>query len=174
MKRKRILASSNKTSLTFRKLSFCGLNSLTHSLTFIHILINQNHSLLNLFDAKSNLHIDVYKSSCVVYFIAWNIDIVNWKVLSSRRKCLSQLEVDNEVPALVRLTWYVRILVNWTWNKCPLSVLRDVYIKRVSLNRGLTVYFIIKLSKSSRAGWSRAIICESIDHGNDVTCHTGN
>ena len=137
MKRKRILASSNKTSLTFRKLSFCGLNSLTHSLTFFHILINQNHSLLNLFDAKSNLHIDVYKSSYVVYFIAWNIDIVNWKVLSSRRKCLSQLEVDNEVPTLVRLTWY------WARNKCPLSVLRDVYIKRVSFNRGLTVYFII-------------------------------
>ena len=156
MKRKRILASSNKTSLTFRKLPFCGLNSLTHSLTFIHILINQNHSLLYLFDAKSNLHIGVYKSSYLVYFIAWNIDIVNWKVLSSRRKCLSQLEVDNEVPTLVRLTWYVRILVNWTWNKCPLSVLRDVYIKRVSLNRGLTVYFIIKLIKSSRAGWSRA------------------
>ena len=174
MKQKRILASSNKTSLTFRKLLFCGLNSLTHSLTFIHILINQNHSLLNLFDAKSNLHIDVYKSSYVVYFIAWNIDIVNWKVLSSRRKWLSKLEVDNEVPTLVRLIWCVRILVNSTWKKCPLSVLRDVYIKRVSLNRGLNVYFIINLSNSSRAGWSRAIIYESIDHGSVVTCHTGN
>ena len=127
MKQKRIVAFSNKTSLTFRKLPFCGLNSLTHSLTFIHTLINQNHSLLNLFDFKSNLHINVYKSSYLVYFIA-----------------------------------------------CPFSVLRDVYIKWVSLNRGLTVYFMIKLSKSSQADWSRAIIYESIDHGNDVTCHTGN
>ena len=73
----------------------------------------------------------------LLYFIAGNIDIVNWKVLSSRRKCLSQLEVDNEVPTLVRLTWY------WARNMCPLSVLRDVYIKRVSFNRGLTAYFII-------------------------------
>ena len=93
-----------------------------------------------MFDAISNLYIDIYKSSYLVYVIAWNIDRhseLKGFVLASRRKCLSQLEVDNEVPTSVRLTWY------WARNKCPLSVLRDVHIKRVSFNRGLTVYFTI-------------------------------
>ena len=26
-------------------------------------------------------------------------------------------------------------------------------------------------NESSRADWSRAMVCESKDHGNDVTCH---
>ena len=29
----------------------------------------------------------------------------------------------------------------------------------------------ICMSESSRADWSRAMVYESIDHGNDVTCH---
>ena len=32
-------------------------------------------------------------------------------------------------------------------------------------------FFLQKLSESSRADWSRAMVYESIDHGNDVTCH---
>ena len=27
------------------------------------------------------------------------------------------------------------------------------------------------MSESSRADWSTAMVCECIDHGNDVTCH---
>ena len=30
--------------------------------------------------------------------------------------------------------------------------------------------FVQQLSESSRADWSRAMVNESIDHGNDVTC----
>ena len=31
--------------------------------------------------------------------------------------------------------------------------------------------FYNKVSESSLAEWSRAMVYESIDHGNDVTCH---
>ena len=32
-------------------------------------------------------------------------------------------------------------------------------------------FFLQKLSESSCADWSRAMVYESIDHGNDITCH---
>ena len=35
---------------------------------------------------------------------------------------------------------------------------------------GLIIGFLQYLSEYSRADWSRAIVYESIDHGNDVTC----
>ena len=35
----------------------------------------------------------------------------------------------------------------------------------------VNVFFIFLMSESPRANWSRAMVYESIDHGNDVTCH---
>ena len=35
----------------------------------------------------------------------------------------------------------------------------------------VNVCFIFLMSESPRANWSRAMVYESIDHGNDVTCH---
>ena len=35
----------------------------------------------------------------------------------------------------------------------------------------VNIVCIFLMSEFSRADWSRAMVFESIDHGNDVTCH---
>ena len=36
----------------------------------------------------------------------------------------------------------------------------------------LTMKFFTTTERSSHADWSRAVVYESVDYGNDVTCHT--
>ena len=45
---------------------------------------------------------------------------------------------------------------------------KNWHILVISVGSGF--YFLQSLSESSRADWSRSMVYESIDHGNEVTC----
>ena len=84
---------------------------------------------------------EIYKSSYPVYGSAGNIDMLSTEgfFLPSKRKGLLQHEVDNEVSALARLAFCENSLIGQLRDKCPLSALTGVRIKRVEQFRARNV-----------------------------------